>query len=252
MKVVFSFDDGRSDSFEAAQILYKYGLVGTFHIVTGFIDGKFSTDAFGKGRKSLSVEELLEMRQMGMEISSHGDKHIMDSKDFDISVKKMINWKLIFDSKVGFSIPNSNYTETQLIDFVANCGDSLLYVRAGRSPKCYSFISKVCYVLYKITKGQIFYNKFNKFNLNESLDTTPMFSAVVKNGIRPKSILKFIDKYSSLDKTLILMFHSIVDKPTDKWEYSKKNFDIICKGINSFSKDGRVKCGTIIDFLYGK
>ena len=41
MKIVFSFDDGRIDFIDSSRILSKYGLVGTFHITTGFVDGSF-------------------------------------------------------------------------------------------------------------------------------------------------------------------------------------------------------------------
>lgn len=62
MKIVFSFDDGRDDAAKAADILYKHGLNGSFHITTGFVDGSFKTDAFGIGRTPLTVDQINAMK----------------------------------------------------------------------------------------------------------------------------------------------------------------------------------------------
>lgn len=249
MNVIFSFDDGRSDALDAAKILHSYGLVGTFHVTTGFIDGTFNTIVFGKNRKSINIDELAQMKKLGMEISSHGDKHILDYNDFKTSLDKLNNWRLIDGSKAGFSIPNSEYDLNQLNEFLSKCGESLLYVRGGRSPKCYTFLSKINYVLYQITKLQFFYNKFNKFNLNDSSKNNLLFSVVVKKNIKPNNVLKFINKYCYTDKTLVLMFHSIVDKATNKWEYSTKKFKIICNGVSSLKNNGKIQCCTFVDLL---
>ena len=249
MRIIFSFDDGRSDSFEASKILHSYGLVGVFHVTTGFIDGTFATDDFGKDRKSLTVDDLKQMKSYGMEISSHGDKHVLEQNDFQTSIKKLYNWKIIDYLRAGFSIPNSNYNEEQLRCFLVNCSKSLIYVRGGRSPHCYTFLSKINFVLYKITKCQAFYNFFNKLNLNDSLESIPIYCAVIKNYIRPKNILSFIERFSGVDKTLVLMFHSVVKKPKNQWEYSIDNFTTLCKGISFLIKGSKVRCGTFVDFL---
>ena len=147
MRVIFSFDDGRADSINASRILAKHSLVGTFHITTGFVDGSFQTNTFGVGREPLTIEQLIELKKEGMEISSHGDNHIMETEDFNNSFKKLKNWGLIKNDKVGFSIPNSRYTKEALDSFLKENEKTLYYVRGGRSPKCYSFISKVNYLL---------------------------------------------------------------------------------------------------------
>ena len=43
MRIVFSFDDGRSDAYDAYKMMAKYELRGRFHITTGFIDGTYTT-----------------------------------------------------------------------------------------------------------------------------------------------------------------------------------------------------------------
>ena len=246
MKVIFSFDDGRVDFIDSARILAEHNLVGTFHITTGFIDGSFKTDAFGIDRKPLTIEQLLEIKNEGMEISSHGDKHTMEIEDFKTSVQKLKQWGLISNNKIGFSIPNSKYTKEELDSFIKNGNNSLCYVRGGRSPKCYSFVSKVNYVLYKLFKFQSAYNSFNKYNLNDNLKDQVIYSAVITSNIKSKNLINFMKKHKNEDKVLVLMFHSVVDSPNNKREYSVVEFEKICEFTSSCPE---IENGTFMSFM---
>jgi len=231
MNIVFSFDDGRDDAYNAYLILKKYKLVGSFHITTGFMDGTFKTDAFGEKRKPIKVEHLLEMSNDGMDISSHGDRHIMDSDDFNVSLEKLEKIG-ISKQKFGFSVPNSEFTLPQLNFFRDNNIGSLSYIRVGRSKKCYSFLNKVNYFLYHIFHFQYFYNHFNSNNLMDNIDKYFINSLVVLSDTKPVNLIKFIDKYKGTNKTLVLMFHSIVELSSNKWEYSSTDFDKICEFVS--------------------
>ena len=231
MNIVFSFDDGRSDAYHAFEILKKHGLTGSFHITTGFIDGSFSTEAFGEGRKPLKIDQLLEMAKSGMDISSHGDKHLMDEDDFSISLRKISNF-CGPKEKIGFSVPNSKYSESELLTFKNKTLSRLSYIRVGRSKKCYSFWMKVCYVLYHRFHLQSSFNLFNKHNLLNEINKFEIHSLVVLSDTSSKNLISFIDKYKGTKATLVLMFHSIVDTPSNKWEYSGKDFDDICSFVS--------------------
>lgn len=232
MIIAFSFDDGRDDAYDAFQILKKYGLTGSFHVVTGFIDGSFITDAFGIGRKSLTPDQLFEMSQNGMDISSHGDRHIMEYNDFQTSFRK-ISKICAKESCVGFSVPNSDYSKDELLSFVSKNGSSLSYIRVGRSKKCYSLRMKINYALYHIFHFQSAFNLFNKNNILTNVEKFEMNSLVVLSDTRSKNLIKFIERNKNTDATLILMFHSIVDSPTNKWEYSKDEFIKVCSYVSN-------------------
>lgn len=247
MKLVFSFDDGRDDFIKSALTLNKYNLVGSFHITTGFIDGSFATDAFGIGRKPLSINELKTMKEMGMDVSSHGDKHITEYKDFINSYNKLQNW-LDLKGKIGLSVPNSDFTDEQLNDFENKLSDKLTYVRVGRSPKCYSVFGKISYVLYHLLHWQVFFNKFNKSNLIKEFDKNKIVSLVVKKDTKVKHLVNFIDKYKNENCVLVLMFHSVVENPTNTWEYSEKQFDELC----SFVSKNQIKTYTLEELANGK
>lgn len=232
MRVCLSFDDGRKDTYEAFKILKEHNLTASFHITTGFIDGSFKTDSFGKNREPLSLDELAEMHKYGMDISSHGDRHIMHSKDFQTSLNKLSKWKLVEGNEVGFSVPNSDYTEEELKSFISSNKNNLSYLRIGRSNKCYTLYSKIHYVIYRILHNQFSYNEFNKHNLMYSIDKYRLNSLVIKKDTKVKNLIKFINKYKDKDCTLILMFHSITEEPMNKWEYSTKGFVELVKYLS--------------------
>ena len=236
MKVVFSFDDGRIDAYDAALILSKYCLQGSFHITTGFVDGTFLTDDFGVGRKPLTFDMIRKMLDLGMEISSHGDKHIMDDSDYKDSIDKIKRYG-VKDKKIGFSVPNSHYSEKALEFFVSNNRETLPYVRVGRSKRCYSFSNKIRYVLYHHGfKSYSLFKAFNKNNLISSLDKKQIISLVVKRDTKTEHICKFLKEHSDNDYILVLMFHSIVENADDEWEFlSKEKPNIKVETLKSVS-----------------
>lgn len=228
MKICLSFDDGRIDSFYAAyKILTNAKLNASFHIATGFIDGTYISNDFGNDRKPLSKEHLLEMHDNNMDISSHGDKHVMEADDFLISIKKLSLWG-IKKTKYGFSIPNSKYSSNELKLFLDKNEKDILYIRGGRNPSCYSFKNKVNYVFYKLFHIYHCYKKFNEPNLLDSIDKNLLFSLVVKKHTKVSDLIRFINDYKETNKTLIIMFHSIVDNPADDWEWEKDSFKKLC------------------------
>lgn len=232
MRVCLSFDDGRKDAYEAFKILKEHNLTASFHITTGFIDGSFKTDSFGKNREPLLLDELVEMHKYGMDISSHGDRHVMHSEDFQTSLNKLSKWKLVEGNEVGFSVPNSEYTEEELNNFISSNKNNLSYLRIGRSNKCYTLYSKIHYVIYHILHNQFSYDEFNKHNLMYSLDKYRLNALVIKKDTKVKNLINFINKYKDKDCTLIIMFHSIIDKPINKWEYSAKSFVELVKFLS--------------------
>ena len=233
MRVVFSFDDGRVDAYEASKILFSHNLCGTFHITTGFVDGSFCTDSFGKGRLPLTVTMIREMQSNGMEISSHGDRHVMEKSDFLISLSKIDEILGSNFKKIGFSVPNSQYDDHLLNQFREEIEDKLSYIRVGRSEKCYSLTNKIRYVLYHATHLFHFFKGFNKSNVLSSIDSFKINSLVIKKDTRIKHLIQFIDSYrNNRNSTLVLMFHSIADTPQNEWEYKKSDFARLCEYLS--------------------
>lgn len=231
MRIIITFDDGREDNYlNAFPILKKYHLTATFFVVTGFVDGTFSSDVFGKGRLAMSVEQLQDMKSYGMEIASHGDRHIFEPGDYKTSVEKLKKWDVV-GNQIGFSIPGSKFSKGQLKDFLL-INAALPYIRGGRSPSCYSFMRKVSFVLYHWTKAFLFFDFFNRPNLQSSM-TVPVYSLVVRSETREKSLERFIKKNQAKDVSLTLMFHSILDHPQNPWEWKTADFEKFCSFLSS-------------------
>lgn len=228
MNICLSFDDGRSDSFSTAfQLLSVFDLKGSFHIATGFIDGSLVTDAFGLQRQPIAKDDLLLMHNSGMDISSHGDQHQMETRDFSLSVQKLSSWG-IQKKKIGFSVPNSSYTQDALNVFVKANGDKLSYVRVGRHPNCYSLRGKLNYVLYHLFHCYRAFRAFNKHNVIFDVNPFSIYSIVIKRDTKLSDLIRFISEYVAADGTVVLMFHSIVGNPKDEWEWREKDFNDLC------------------------
>ena len=252
MRVIFSFDDGRDDAFNASTILKQHNLVGTFHITTGFIDGTFHSKSFGPNRQPLKISELVQMKNMGMEISSHGDKHTMNVNDFLVSYDKICEMHLNSNFKIGFSVPHSRIDTNVKKSFLDMLTNVLLYIRVGRSKKCYSFSKKVMYYLYHKTHKYKYFSSFNKPNILRDIDRYNLNSIVIKNDTKIDHIIEFLKKYSSQDVSVILMFHSIVDNPTNEWEYSKEDFVKLCDFCANERKIYNLTISKLIEESYEK
>lgn len=246
MNICLSFDDGRIDSYtNAYRILLSNSLKASFHVTTGFIDKTFITGGFGINRLPLTIENIIEMSSQGMDISSHGDRHVMETNDFKTSIDKLKKWG-VEKNRYGFSVPNSKYIRDELSAFVESNKKDLLYVRVGRNPKCYSLIGKANYLLYKIFKLGCFYNSFNKHNLLKEINNYSIYSAVVKKHIKASNIIKFIKKYKNTNYSLVLMFHSITENPNDDWEWSVKSFEELCSFL---AKDNSINVLTLEEMV---
>ena len=241
MNIILSFDDGRIDTFSNAfNVIKENNLTASVHITTGFIDGSFITDEFGKNMKPISVDNIKEMFDYGIDISSHGDKHVMESTDFITSKAKINKWTNKNEG-VGFSVPNSSATKADIRCFLDSTNPKPFYIRVGRNKKCRSFVNKVRYVLYKLFHTQFLFNGFNKNNLIKIFDPYNIESCVIKRHTKHKHIIRFIKKYSSFDCSLVLMLHSVVKKPSNEWEWGLDEFKLLCNELNRLQKNNLIK-----------
>lgn len=246
VSICLSFDDGRMDQFiNAFHILSKYDLVGTFHITSGYIDGTFNPDHFIGSPAPMKVENVLEIYESGMEISSHGDMHILEPNDYFRSLQKFNNWGIDVD-KCGISIPESSYDEKRLQTFINETKSTLEYVRVGRSKKCYSLINKIRYVLYSLIKCNCCYLKFNQNNVINTIDKNKIVSLVVKKNTGVKNLIRFIEKNKSSNGLIVIMLHSIVEKPSTQWEWSIEQFELLCDFLSNSSE---IKVDTLKHFV---
>ncbi|MEA4971559.1 MAG: polysaccharide deacetylase family protein [Candidatus Metalachnospira sp.] len=249
--VTFSFDDGRSNNYEAAEILSSYGYQGTFHITTGYVDGTWKSPTGWKSAGTpLSIEQVISLRNQGHEISLHGDKHLTEKEDFSVAYSKLEQWGVIKKCEhIGFSLPNSQVDKFVLSTFIQSLKDSpLLYIRCGRHPNSTSFYKKIFYAIYRVSGNALAYQIFNSQNYNDLnvINRFSLYSVVVKASDTPGNLIKYTANLPD-NSYVIFMMHSILNNTdslygSDSWYWDKKNLIQIC---NMIQNDDNISVKTI-------
>lgn len=116
--ILITFDDGYLDNFENAYpILRKYGMIGTFFIITDML--------WTKDR--LAPEHIAEMSQGGMSFGSHTVTHrALAELDYATIYNELVNSKATLESVLGKNVnaiayPRGSYNEA-VIEIAQNVG----------------------------------------------------------------------------------------------------------------------------------
>ncbi|MCX7854822.1 MAG: polysaccharide deacetylase family protein [Anaerolineae bacterium] len=99
--IVLTFDDGWREQYDVAfPILQRYGVRATFFITTSFVGYP----------RFMTWEELTELRDAGMEIASHGRKHInLTDADDREAWREIARSREILEEKLGVSAVSFAY-----------------------------------------------------------------------------------------------------------------------------------------------
>lgn len=115
--IIFTFDDGYSDAYQAASILHNSQMTGTFYVITDFI-----------GRTNyLTLDQIKEMLKWGMTIGSHTLSHPDLAKIADIDDQRQITEsrqlleKMINQPITDFCYPSGSYNQA-IVDIVHSAG----------------------------------------------------------------------------------------------------------------------------------
>lgn len=248
--IILTFDDGRIDNYTIAYpIMKKHDVKATMFITTGYIDGTWEGNNWASAKGAMSKEHVKEMYDNGFEIALHGDKHITDVEDFQISLAKIRD--MTGDTNpIGFSLPNSEATAEE-VEMLKNAyKDELVYVRGGRRCDTGSVFNRILYVLYNITKSSLAFKLFNKKNfilngekssvLNDRIPTV-----VVKKGDTVKQLMSLFNSMPE-DSACVLMLHSILEKDDeyygkDAWCWDVESFEELISILKTSNKFD-VKC----------
>ena len=237
-KVIFSFDDARWDTYDRAfHILKKYNFSFTVNVVTDFVLHQEKYKNFpSANNKSMTVEQIKDLQNQGVEIACHGHTHkntkndILDNINF---LKKMD----IDVENIGFASPNSEITESNSEDVKSLINDGkLLYIRSGiqvcREGVMYSFFT----FLERMFRSSFLFYKLNKKNIICNLDDILMSVSITKRTT-VNQIIYLINMMDD-DETVILMFHSVLYKNdkgygVDNWFYDGEKFEELCMKLSN-------------------
>jgi len=244
--VSFSFDDGREDTYRVAfNIMKEWGLVGTIHVTTGWVDGSWSTPNWPSAVKgAMTIEQIQECYNAGFEITSHGDQHITEGDDLRVSLNKLKQWGVVDPEYLGFSSPNSELSigNKAVITRALN-GNNIKYVRSGRSATCYSLPMKIIYGLDLLTGSKWLFRIFNENNsIKSGNDLFLLPSSVIKSNNSAKQVITLLQGSLHTKAWNILMLHSLLKSQDqgygkDPWYWDAEEFKELCQWLSSHEKD---------------
>lgn len=251
--IILAFDDGRKDQYtNAFRILKKYGLVGSIYVTTGFVDGDMPLENVFLSSKegAMTIDEIKECNDYGIEIGSHSDTHINDTNDILVSLNKLKKWNIIKnDETIGFASPSSDICLENIstIDPIKN---KLSYVRSGTQARRNGlWYSMIYFFNTKVNSNILFWilNKKSIFNIYYTPKCIP--SVTIRNTTHVKNIIHLIKKMPD-NYAAVLLFHSIKEDDyngfQDAWCYRCKDFEDICKFL---CENDHVKVSKLADIV---
>ena len=237
-RIVFSFDDGRYDTYSRAYpILQKYNMTFTFNICTDFVENPDKYNCFRSAdNKSVSVDNLIEMQQNGVEIACHGHLH-MNTKEDVLNNIYALERMGIDVRGIGFASPNSEISiknKSEVLDLVGE--GKLSYIRSGVKVRREGLIyTALSLAERKLHLPSLFY-LLNKRCIIKKAKPSVLLSVGIHKGVTVKELLKFIDKMKD-GESVIFMFHSILNKTdigygVDNWFFDAERFERLCKSLS--------------------
>ncbi len=249
---VLAFDDGRKDQYDNAyRILKKYRLVGSIYVTTGFVDGTMNRDdIFLSSREgAMSIPELKECFDYGIEIGSHSDTHTNNTDDINISLKKLFEWGVCKNYRIGFASPSSDICDSN-IDTLDSLRSNLKYIRSGTQARRNGIIYAFFYFLNdKLNNNGLFWklNQASIMSCGEIPRCIP--SVTIRSTTRVQNIISFLKRMPD-NSAVVLLFHSIksveYDGFYDAWCYKTDEFEELCDYLSTTNE---IKTVTLDDLI---
>ncbi len=239
--VVFSFDDGRLDTYTGAYpVLKRYNMPFTFNVCTDFVQNQSRYDCFRSAdNKSVDATHLVEMQQNGVEIACHGHLHLNTREDVQDNIAALRDMGVDVNA-IGFASPNSEITENNAEDVFQMIRDGeLSYIRSGIQVRREGLLYSALSVLERKTHSPLLFYLLNKRCIVKDRTRRFLLSVGIHKGVTNKQILNLISKMKD-GEGVILMFHSVLDKHDigfgrDNWFFDLERFDRLCRELSEKS-----------------
>ncbi len=237
--VVFSFDDGRLDTFtNAFPILNKYGFAATVNITTDFINNPHTYKNFkSAGNMAMTWDEILTLQENGWEIASHAHTHTNDSEDIKKSVEELEKHG-VNTEKIGFASPNSEIDKNGYLAIKDKLPAEISYVRSGLQIRREGLVYAGLSVLNRRLKCQRLFCLLNRKCKIEKCSQhleQPMLSVGISSEVTCKELAALINNLKD-DECFILMFHSILSAEqsalkVDSWWWDINKLESLCQWL---------------------
>ena len=231
--IAFSFDDGRSDTYEVAKpIMEKYGLRATVNVISGFV---LHPDMFRfqSAPKGMTAEQVVKWQIMGGEIASHGSAHKNSGEEIINSIDELKSIDVDVNG-IGFASPESWLTEANSkssgIEELRTNG-TVSYLRSGVQIRREGILYTGLSIVERVTHSKWLYYHLNKRNIIKCTNTIYP-SAAVKDYTTLQQLQAYVNKLEDND-SVIFMFHSILQKDdpsygADHYYWDAGKFESLC------------------------
>jgi len=238
--VILSIDDARWDTYvNAYPILKKYRLTATINVISDFI---FNPDNYVDQickSGAMTIDELKECQDYGIELACHGKTHKNNVKDILDGISEMRDMGLNVDH-IGFASPTSYLTwENSKREYSLIKSGKLSYIRTGCQVKREGIrYSVLAYMERKFHSKRLFAMLNKRFvNNYGNIDKRFFYSVSVTKYTTVKQIKYLLNKLKD-GEILILCLHSIL-KRKDKeygqgiWYWDVGRFEQLCQILNN-------------------
>ena len=245
--VVFSFDDGRLDTYtNAFRILKKYKFPAPVNVATDFINNPQNYTNFrSAGNLAMNWEQIANLQANGWEIASHGHMHLNDCEDIKKSLDEFVKHNINIEN-IGFASPNSEIDCSNFAKLKQGLSNRISYIRSGLQVRREGLLYAGITFLNRQLKSKrilCLLNKKCKLRLHQDLTQKPILSVGISSDMTKKSIIALLETLSD-NECYILMFHSILsdqesDWKVDRWWWDEKKFEGLCDWLTN-QKDIKV------------
>lgn len=252
--VVFSFDDGRLDTFtNAFPVLNKYGFTATVNITTDFINNPHNYKNFkSAGNMAMTWDEILTLQENGWEIASHAHTHTNDSEDIAKSLEELEKHGINTEN-IGFASPNSELDGDSYLPVKEKLADRISYIRSGLQIRREGLVYAGLTVLNRQLKSKSLFcllNRKCKAKVCAQLSAQPILSVGISSEVTCKELMALINSLKD-DECYILMFHSVLSAEQDQlkvdnWWWDVNKMESLCQWLG---KQDEVKVVTTKQLL---
>lgn len=253
INVALSFDDGREDNYRIAEeILKPLQIPATFNITTAYILERSKIKPCNN--IPLSKRQVVMLSECPLfEIAGHGYEHHNNTKNLILSVSNLRDWCLSAEI-TGIASPNSKINKesikTNLQTYKRN---NIRYIRIGDRIETYVFVKKWVRRLNRIFKSPKLFYWVYKETLLEKSDNYILYSIPILKDINIAEIIYLIEKAIYEERSVILMFHSVVkrgeDHHRDRWSWDYDRFLKLCKRLKYYEKQGLLRLSRTIEIV---
>ena len=256
--IILSFDDAREDFYtNAFPLIQKYNLTASLNVTTGFVNNLGVFDFPSGDNKAMSVEQILNCYNNGIEIAGHGDKHLNTKDDILLNLSQLKDYGINTDC-IGFASPCSELTnENKNFDGVWNLVEdgTLAYIRSGIQIRREGFFYILFSILDRCIHSKRLFYRLNKNNIISKRSKCKLLPSVtIFSYTTVDQLVYFIDKMQN-NTAVIFMLHSIISNKhpgykKDKFYWNIKWFDEFIKHLSNKAKYNVVTTKQMVDDFY--